>query len=585
MTEKLPTIIILIIILTSFLTYFNVLFNSFTYDDKFILSENRAFQSQKNLAFLFSRNYFNITQEFSYRPVLTLSYFISYKFFGLNSLPYHIENILLHTIVSLLCYFIFLGFFRNQLISLISTLLFVVHPVNSEVVNSIGYREDALSTLFFLASFLCFTGIIRRGISPDTELIVKKNRNCFIGNMKQIFLLISANLFFLLGLFSKENCVMLPILLFLYITLFSFGYEDRKYLKFVQLWLTSLIILVFYLIIRFWIIKYPVESKFNYIGGSLFISLLTTTVILVKYLLLIIFPMKLSVDYPISPISSLFNVQFLISLLVIILMLFVIFRLWKRNREASFFLAWFFITLIPTMNLVPILNPMAERYLYLPLIGICGFIGSLLITLEKKNQRLSLIFLLIIIFLFMLRTFIRNFDWRNDIILAKKTIQTMPNSAKSHYNLGCYYLSANVLSQAEEEFQKAIEIDKNFVPAYNNLGVIYMKLSQRNKALEYFFKALDIEPTYIKAAFGIGNVYYNIGEYNKAIQYYHLALQLNKNYPGVNVNLGNVYLKLGNYDTAIEYYRKALEIEPDNFDIKENIKIAEDLKKANEKKN
>ena len=606
MNKKLSLIFILAIFLISFLTYFNTIFNSFTHDDKFIVSENKIFQNQKNLTFLFSNDYFNISQEVSYRPVITLTYFVDYKLFGINPIPYHIENIILHSIVCILCYLLFLEFFKNPIISFISTLLFIVHPINSEVVNSIGYREDALSALFFLISTLCFIKIFqlvetRYIVSLQDRTNCSKNQNPQSNHLNLIALLLITNLSFLFGLFSKENCVMLPVIMFLYVVIFYFNRRDTIYRVSTRIIPSIFLILIFYFIIRFSVIKFAGEERLNYIGGSIVTSLITTSVIIMRYFLLIIFPLRLSIDYPINPISSLLNPIFLFSFLVIIFVFFLICKSLNRNRTASFFLLWFFITLIPTMNIIPILNPMAERYLYLPLIGLCGLVGSLLLQTEnvvnaemcletgthnvrslqkrKGKQKYFVSFLLIISVLFMLRTFIRNSDWKDDITLAKKTIQTTPNSMKSHYNLGYYYLKANVLSQAEEEFKKAIEIDKNYAPAYNNLGLIYKELGNNDKALQYYLKTLEIDKNYIHTQFNLGNLYQEIGEYDKAILYYQNALQLDKKYFGANVNLGNVYLKLGDYDKAIEYYKKALEIEPENTDVKENFKIAEDLKR------
>ena len=568
MNKKLSLIFILAIFLISFLTYFNTFFNSFTHDDKFIVSENKIFQNQKNIAFLFSNDYFNISQEVSYRPIVTLTYFIDYKLFGINPIPYHIENIVLHSIVCVLCYLLFLVFFQNPIISFISTLLFIVHPINSEVVNSIGYREDELSALFFLISTLCFMRIIRH---IETQSVASLQ----IHHHNLISLLLIANLSFLFGLFSKENCVMIPVIMFLYVVIFYSKRRDTIYRVSTIIIPSIFLILIFYFIIRFSVIKFAGEAGLNYIGGSIVTSLITTSVIIMRYFLLIIFPLKLSIEYPINPISSFLNPIFLFSFLVIIFVFFSIYKFLNRNRTAGFFSLWFFITLIPTMNFIPILNPMAERYLYLPLIGVCGLVGSFLLQTKKEKQKYFISFLLVISAVFMLRTFIRNYDWKDDITLAKKTIQTTPNSVKSHYNLGYYYLKANVLSQAEEEFRKAIEIDKNYAPAYNNLGLIYKELGNNDKALQYYLKTLEIDKNYIHTQFNLGNFYQDIGEYDKAILYYQNALKLDKNHFGANVNLGNVYLKLGNYDKAVEYYKKALEIEPANTDIKENLKVAE----------
>ena len=153
---------ILLVLLTA-VTFLNVLDNGFVYDDNSVIGENPRVFNLWNMRYLFSPKYFRIVGkgkeyafgEASYRPTVTATYFFDALIFKGRPWGCHLTNLIFHIINVLLVYFIFLltlGVRRN--VALLGALLFAVHPVVTESVNAIGFREDLLVVCF------CLTGMV-----------------------------------------------------------------------------------------------------------------------------------------------------------------------------------------------------------------------------------------------------------------------------------------------------------------------------------------------------------------------------------------------------------------------------------------
>lgn len=149
--------IILIVTLTS-VVYANSLKNSFVGDDFTVLVDNDFVKSWKNFPAIFSRTYLTSVSEIeylgkrnigsgelSYRPVVTISYFIDYSLWRLNPFGYHLSNLLLHIFNAILLYIFVDLIVRNKKTALLASLLFALHPVNAEAVNNIAFREGLLA--------------------------------------------------------------------------------------------------------------------------------------------------------------------------------------------------------------------------------------------------------------------------------------------------------------------------------------------------------------------------------------------------------------------------------------------------------
>ena len=190
----------------SIIVYLNCLQNSFVYDDDATIINNYFIRHWSNLPDLFTSRYFVLSAELTYRPVVTLSYFIDYAFWHLNPLGYHLTNILLHATNSALVFIFGFQVFKNRTSAFISAVFFSSYPLFSEVVNAVGFREDLLAFMFLILAFICY---------------LKANQQRYI-------LYYSISLFcYFLSLFSKEMAITLPVLIILYDTVFK-GFLSRN---------------------------------------------------------------------------------------------------------------------------------------------------------------------------------------------------------------------------------------------------------------------------------------------------------------------------------------------------------------------
>src|SRR3990172_10667433 len=162
------SILVLVIVCLSQFVYLNSLSNQFVYDDKFTIVTNYFIKTWNNLPSLFNKDYFKFSGELSYRPVVPLSYFIDYTLWKLNPFGFHLTNTLLHTLNSVLLFLLLKRIFNCQTTSFLATLIFSCHPVLTEAVNAISYREDLLATTFFIGAFLLYmkTSKDERSLSP-----------------------------------------------------------------------------------------------------------------------------------------------------------------------------------------------------------------------------------------------------------------------------------------------------------------------------------------------------------------------------------------------------------------------------------
>ena len=139
----------ILISLISFLTYLNTLHHQFVFDDFRIIVNNPFIRDWKHFPSLFNCDYFKISGELSYRPLVTLSYFTDYAIWGLNPFGFHLTNLVIHTLNTFIAYLLLSKITRNFYLTVISCLFFSIHPILTETVNSVGFREDLLCATFF----------------------------------------------------------------------------------------------------------------------------------------------------------------------------------------------------------------------------------------------------------------------------------------------------------------------------------------------------------------------------------------------------------------------------------------------------
>ncbi|MBI2470936.1 MAG: tetratricopeptide repeat protein [Planctomycetes bacterium] len=528
--------------LISIIVYLNCLQNSFVYDDDSTIINNYFIRHWSNIPDLFTSRYFVLSAELTYRPVVTLSYFIDYAFWHLNPLGYHLTNILLHAANSTLVFIFGFQIFKRRSVALISANFFSSYPLFSEVVNAVGFREDLMAFMFLILAFICY---------------LKANQQRYI-------LFYSMSLFcYFLSLFSKEMAITLPVLIILYDMVF----KGTSYLKARCLYyLGYFFVAIFYILTRFFFLHNPLESQIPYPQGSFFVNFLTMTHVLASYVKLLFLPFHLNADYVVPFSTSIVKTSFWLAVLLFVVIGICSFRLRFQNRHIFFFMLWFFVTLTPVMNIIPLGNLMAERYLYIPGVGfsmiVAGFLSKKHDT-GLKTAAISFVFMLFSVLMGnAYLTSQRNNDWKDGLWLWSKTTLTSPNSFRAHINLGNAYEKKGLNSAAFEEYQKALSINSNDADIYNNLGIYYNKTNLFEDAIRHFIRCLNINPKHPKAYNNLGVVFTKQKRLDEAIQVFRQAISINPLYPDAHNNLGIAYYRKGIMDEAEREFKLAISIEP-----------------------
>lgn len=528
-----------ILAVISVVVFINTLSNTFVYDDSATIVNNNLIKNWKNLHAIFSFHYFILSGELSYRPVVTLSYFIDYFLWGLNPAGFHLTNILLQTANTVLFYVFLKQVTKINTVAFISTLLFTTHPILTETVNSISYREDLLAALFFLIAFVLFLKIDEKSLTRG-----------------KFFAYYAGSLFsYLLSLFSKEMAVTFPIMLMLF-NVFSTTPASplHSMIKRVKgVYIGYFLITGFYLFIRFVLFRH-VYIRLDQTQHGLFVMIK----VIASYIKLLFFPFNLNADYVVPPVTAGIP-SFIISVLFVITTVILLIRLCQNNKEHGFFLSWFFVTLLPVLNIIPIGNIMAERYLYIPIMGFSGVIGILVQNYTLKKN-LATICLGTIIVIFSSTSVHRNGIWRDELTLWHSTVNREPGSARAHHNLGVVHSLKGFYNYAEFEYKKTLEINPRDVESHYNMGNAYERKGMFDAAIKEYQEALRYNPVYADAYNNLGGIYKNKRLFDRAIELYKKAIQCNPFNPYYYNNLGLAYHENKLYKEAITEFRRALQI-------------------------
>lgn len=555
--------IFLLIAAISSAVYANSLSNSFHFDDQHYITANPYIRDLSNIpSFFKSTRYssFELTFTGHYRPLLVASYALNYAMGGLNPAGYHAVNLLFHVGSAFLVFLIleaiafsnFLPLTSYFYIALASALIFAVHPFNSEVVNYITARSSVMCSFFYLLAFYCW---------------VK-----FRSKKSDYFYLFSL-LSFALAMLTKEIAITLPVMLFLYDLYFQkmagqespayrFRPSGKKGLRFQVSNLKHY--LPFLLLVAAPYLTYRLLFQGGIINSGnrdFYSNLLTQPEVLLKYIQLMIVPAGLTIEHHIAQSATIYSIAVMASLSAIILIMTTVYLLFRKGGEwriLSFFILWFFITLLPT-TLIPLNAILQENRGYLAGIGVPLFAG---ILIGRLPRRISTPFLLVVVSLCSIVTIQRNHIWKDEYTLWKDAVDKAPYSARAHDNLGLAYINRREHEKAIAEFNKTIELQPRYYLAYYNAGVVYQLLNRLDLARSSYETCLKINPQNFRAYYNLGILYKKEGELDKAVSAYENAISLDPRHPFVYNNLGVVFMEKREGDRAEQTFKRAAEIDP-----------------------
>ncbi len=547
---------VLLIAILSFASYFNIFRNEFVWDDHVFILDNPDIRSFSNLPLFFAKDVDGL-----YRPLRSLYYTFIYSLAGKNEFLYHFSSLFLHTAISILVFFIIFEIIGKRYVAMLAALIFAAHPIHTERVANMTGSFDMLGIFFMLLSFY---------------LYIKFSKS----NSKKYFLFSVLSLF--IAVFSSEEAVTLPLLIVIYEFCFNrekFNKDELKN-KIIKNYAPYFVIALFYVAIRFFFIGVRGRVE-GYPAGNFFLTMLTMLKAYINYIYLLIFPVNLTLFHDIKAAASLLDFKVLISALALIAILFFAIRHYK-NKVLFFSVFWFFITLIPMSNILPLQVFMAERYLYAPSIAFSLLVSYLLIAIFNfnfKNARVKgvvkhgiVLFVILLLSFYIFSTINRNKDWKDNLTLWSKTAATNPYNSRAHDNLGFAYELEGNEAKALEEFELAVKLQDDNFRAWGNLGAAYGRLGKYNESIAALKKSIKIRE-YHKTYDKLGLVYAELGIEDKAIESFKEAIKINPRYAKAHNDLGTVYGKTGAFDFALQEFKEAIRIDKDYADAHYNLGI------------
>jgi hypothetical protein len=566
-----------LIALVTILVYSNTFQHRFVLDDHGIIKNNKITKSAvswDNTKIIFSTSLrkgdFSDLENSLYRPFTKFIFNIEWNLFhGSDNMveaahKFHVVNVLLYALLGVFLFYVLYDAFQKKwVVAFFTTMLFMLHPIHTEVVANIKSGDEILSLLGIVIALRCI------------QLYISK---------QQILFLLAGIAAYLMGSFSKESTVV-AVAIF---PLFIYFFTDSKMGKNALISGIMLGCSLFFLLCRHQVLhQYPAEGPISaldnylvlctdgsYPESSRFASAINT---LGLYLQTFVFPHPLSCDYSYKSLLPVgwSHHGFLISFLLLLAMLgFAIWKLPKRN-VLSFGLLWFFISMSITSNVFMLIGTsFGERLFFVPSLGLCLVVVYVLHHYLAKSgddsffkqfgKSPAFFAVMILVFgLFAYKTNTRNTDWKSDFKLFSRDVVYYPNSTHLLFYIG------NHLSGDERKETLTKELTEQ---GYNGAQIKDSTMKENFGAINYLTKALSIYPALPGDGYNqLGKAYYNVGKLDSAQKYYMEAYKKDST-NGIYINnLGTVLYVTNHVLEAMPYFKLAHERDTTEADFMNNV--------------
>ena len=538
---------VVLILLLTFLIYFNSLSNDFVNLDDIYFLNDPVLQNLNwtNLKKIF--NPFDNLDPTFYHPFAFFFFSLEFQIWNANPFGYHLTSLILFMVNLFLVYTITLRLFKHKYIAVITTFLYAAHPLQAEPVCW------AISKCFLFVAFFCF-------MSFYFFL-----NNIYSDKNKKLYYIFSIFLFFL-ALFTHPIAPGFPFLLLAYFYCFPSPFRNKKFLQKIFFLLPYFLFLALYILILF---SMPMGRTVDVEGITFTNRLFTAISIFGKYFKLLLWPYNLSPLYTVNIEGYNLNYSIIFLSLFCLFYIFSLIYTFFRDRELFFPLFWFLIFYIPVSNFIIWLNfSMSDRYLYIPVFGIYLVFSILihrLFLFFKRNGRerifnlLFYAFFIIIIVCLFTETYNQSMTWKNSFTLWSNSVRNNPNHYMAHLGLALEYDKQGLREDAISEYEKVISLEPSNTKALVNLAANYYAEGRYDDAILKLREALSIEPE-LSVAGELLRVLYN--EKLKA----RAGTEKNFNYISIETGKlmedGNKFMASGNMDKASVCFENALMINP-----------------------
>jgi len=513
------------------LCYVNSLPNDFVFDDGPIVSSNPVIRTISPIQFLKSPYWTKQQYAGIYRPFVVFSLSVDYAIWKRWAPGFRLTNLAVHAINGVLVFSLYQSIAGAGIVPLIAMIIYLVHPVHTEAVTTIVGRSELFAACFLLAAWLLF----RQGRTGWAALA------------------------FFLALLSKENAIVLPAILLLT------SPRGRRWIRL----LPMIFVALAYLAMRYSVLGglgIPVSAQ--YMGGRLtyFERLLTSGRVFIEYLILTFYPLHLAGDYDYNaiPIANFVDWDAWLGLLLIAATVVTAYFYRHRNWAVSLGLSFALIAFIPASNwIMPISILMAERFLYLPMIGLALVGATALSQLEDRRLRrlVGIGALSTAIVLCNSHDYIR----RDDFTFFKNMVRVVPNSAKARLGWGFALTKAGRNDEAEHELEAGLRIIPDYPELLAVLALARTTSTSCARAWPLLNRAIQIDPKHADTQRRMADCYLKEGRVSEAESMYRQAAQSIPNPDAMLYFMWGVSLESSGQSTdAIAAYERAALIEPEN---------------------
>jgi len=449
------------------------------YDDLWQVTENPYVRSLSlaNLWHVLTRSVHHL-----WLPTKTLSYALDYAVWGLDPRGFHVTNVLLHIVGSVLVFLLARRLLRRRLWAVVAAALFALHPVHVEAVAWISARKDVLSTTLLLVSVLAFfrwhtrarAGWVWYGVS-------------FLA--------------FLMASRAKPTAHVLPLLLVCLVRVWpeGGGPARRSGLRgWRTLWGTAPF---FALAAVMSLVDWSLATRFGYTtseqAGRSGVNLPLAFLAYGWYWRLLLFPVRFLPQYRVSRAVGLGEPMALLgAALLLVSGGLAVWALVKKRRVGAP-LGWYLVAVLPVCGFLPISvpSPVADRYLYLPSVGACLLaacgLQALSVRLGGVGRRVLVVAAVVVLTAFGVKTVFQNEVWADSETLWRWVLARDPANYNAHVNLGAVLFERGDLQGAEQHYLQATELAPGLLHAYRSLGSIYMKKGDLDAARRWLIRAVS----------------------------------------------------------------------------------------------
>jgi tetratricopeptide (TPR) repeat protein len=499
------------------------------------------------------------------RPIGIFTFALNYAMGGTNVGGYHFVNLLIHIFNGLLVFWVVSLLFETpvikksaiakhgKIIALITALLFVAHPVQTQAVTYIVQRLASLAALFFLLSVSLY---IR-------ARVVKLSKTARIATF------VACGMAALLAFLTKENTFTLPVIIvlteFFFIRETSFKIHIKDWKLWAFLGMAAVAVTFFFVNFSFTVFQ-PIKPEqgniYTLTSGT---YLLTEFRVITTYIRLLILPINQNLDYDYPVSQSFFELKTIASFLLLIAILALAVVLYKKHRLASFGVFWFFITLSIESSIIPVPNVIFEHRMYLPSFGFLLFVPCVFFGIvQEKQKQLLTILLFMLVPVLAIAAYSRNNVWKDELTLWTDVIKKSPEKPRVLNNMGITLLKLGRQQEAISWFDKAIAKNPGYKDPYLSRGNAKQDLGDLQGALLDYSAALKIDPSYPETYYNRGYTYAMMKDLPNAIRDFDMAIKLNPDFAKAYLNRSSALAAQKDFNGALSDLDKSIALEPDN---------------------